>query len=246
MSKKSLTASSRLTRHLVRQILEGELPSGERLPTEQVLAEVHEVSRHIVREALKRLEALSLITIQQGSGAYVVDVEKVGGVELLEYALFDKNGVLDLDIVQQSATFGLLLLSQTAALAAQHRTEEQLRLMRVLVASRDESNLDFDRVAKFSGELLWLFGQASHNRVFQLVLNNLSRVIRQTKLSELPFSHWEPILTTQKLDQLIDAVEEQDAELALLLTKRAIDKFVDRIKLLASFISVFDSGKLSE
>ena len=242
MQKRSHTASNQLTRVLVRQIMDEELPAGQRLPTEQVLAEENQVSRHLVREALKRLEALSLITIQQGSGAYVLDVSRIGGVELLEYILFDEAGGLNLDVAMQYATFGSLLLSRAALLAARNRTDEQVQQLRVLVASRDEANLNFDKVIAFGSEFVWLFGQASHNRVFQLVLNNLGRVLKSTKITELPFSGWEPILTTKSLDQLVDAVEAHDEQLALLLTERAIDKFMERVKLLASFLSVFDNA----
>jgi GntR family transcriptional repressor for pyruvate dehydrogenase complex len=44
---------------------------GSRLPSERILAEVLGVSRSTVREALKRWEALGIIDMRKGSGAYL-------------------------------------------------------------------------------------------------------------------------------------------------------------------------------
>ena len=82
-----VTASRTVARSLLRNVLDGGLQPGEKLPTERELAEQFKVSRHVVREALKRLEALGLLRIQQGSGIYAADIGLSGGLELFEYGL---------------------------------------------------------------------------------------------------------------------------------------------------------------
>lgn len=52
-------------------ILEGKFKFGERLPSEQALADEFGVSRNVVREAFKILQERGLITVQDGAGAYV-------------------------------------------------------------------------------------------------------------------------------------------------------------------------------
>jgi len=54
-----------------RLILEGTYQPGTRLPGEHELAEQYEVSRNVIREALKRLKEHGLVMIRTGSGAYV-------------------------------------------------------------------------------------------------------------------------------------------------------------------------------
>jgi GntR family transcriptional repressor for pyruvate dehydrogenase complex len=54
-----------------RLILEGTFPAGTRLPSEQEFAERYGVSRNVVREALKSLKELGLVSIRTGSGTYV-------------------------------------------------------------------------------------------------------------------------------------------------------------------------------
>lgn len=49
----------------------GRYTSGERLPTEEHLADEYDVSRNTVREAMKGLENEGLVVIRQGSGTYV-------------------------------------------------------------------------------------------------------------------------------------------------------------------------------
>lgn len=62
------------------KIKEGELGPGNRLPTEQELAEQFGVNRHTVRRALSLLAEKELIRTEQGSGSYVRE-------EVIDYAV---------------------------------------------------------------------------------------------------------------------------------------------------------------
>jgi GntR family transcriptional repressor for pyruvate dehydrogenase complex len=55
-------------------ILEGVLRTGDRLPGERELARQFEVSRPILRDALKALEARGLLVTRHGGGTFVADV----------------------------------------------------------------------------------------------------------------------------------------------------------------------------
>jgi GntR family transcriptional regulator len=81
--------------HLLRQELQsGRYPPGSRLPSEGELSRQHSVSRHTVREALRRLREDGLVTPRKGAGTVVVGreatpqyVQQIVSVEqLLEYA----------------------------------------------------------------------------------------------------------------------------------------------------------------
>ncbi len=67
------SVTGRLTATLQRAIVSGKLRPGEALPSERALAEQHEVNRSTVREALRRLEALGLITVRQGGATRVAE-----------------------------------------------------------------------------------------------------------------------------------------------------------------------------
>src|SRR5215470_3571035 len=52
-------------------ILDGRFPAGAKLPPERELAVEFAVNRTSVREAIKTLEGLGLVTVRQGDGATV-------------------------------------------------------------------------------------------------------------------------------------------------------------------------------
>lgn len=88
VSKRSL--ADRVSEQLADDILSGRQAIGSSLPPERQLADTFGVNRHVVREALQRLEQLGMIAITRASGARVLDVTREAGLELLatmaEYA----------------------------------------------------------------------------------------------------------------------------------------------------------------
>lgn len=63
---------ARIVEALRREITEGRLKPGDRLPGEQLLAGTFKVSRNVVREAIARLRSDGLVQSRQGVGAFVV------------------------------------------------------------------------------------------------------------------------------------------------------------------------------
>lgn len=63
---------TRIVEALRREIAEGRLKPGDRLPGEQLLAETFKVSRNVVREAIARLRSDGVVQSRQGIGAFVV------------------------------------------------------------------------------------------------------------------------------------------------------------------------------
>lgn len=84
----------RLEAELRAAIARGQPAVGEQLPTEHALMERYKVSRHTVREALRRLTDAGLIARRRGAGTVVIAsqapeafAQKLGGVDdLLQYA----------------------------------------------------------------------------------------------------------------------------------------------------------------
>ncbi|KQQ59942.1 GntR family transcriptional regulator [Pseudomonas sp. Leaf127] len=115
---------SNLTQQLVaefsRRIREGEIKSGEKLPTEQAIILETGVSRTVVREAMSRLQAEGLVETRHGIGTFVVDAAQARSATPDEPAVgtrHDAVAVLELR---------LSLEPEAAALAARRRTPEQL------------------------------------------------------------------------------------------------------------------------
>ncbi|GAB7529968.1 FadR/GntR family transcriptional regulator [Pseudomonas sp. 3A(2025)] len=115
---------SNLTQQLVaelsRRIREGEIRSGEKLPTELAISRDNGVSRTVVREAMSRLQAEGLVETRHGIGTFVVDAAQPRSATLEEAHIGSREdavAVLELR---------LSLEPEAAALAARRRTPEQL------------------------------------------------------------------------------------------------------------------------
>lgn len=80
-------SSDRVAEVIRATIVSGEFRPGDRLPTERELAGRFQVTRNTVREALRQLEQLRLVSIRQGSGVVVRDLLASAGVDLLSVLL---------------------------------------------------------------------------------------------------------------------------------------------------------------
>ena len=70
----SLRTANAVIQQIEELILNGVLRPGDRLPPERELATEIDVSRPVLREALKLLEDRGLLTSRQGGGTFVADV----------------------------------------------------------------------------------------------------------------------------------------------------------------------------
>jgi DNA-binding FadR family transcriptional regulator len=104
---------------LLQDIMAGGLSAGDRLPSENQLAQRFSVSRPVVREALQRLQSDGVVVARQGSGTYVQRSPSQRVAEL--------TSDISLHEVLQSLELRMALEELSARLAARHRTEEQLR-----------------------------------------------------------------------------------------------------------------------
>ena len=76
--------SAGITTRLRKAIVEGAYGFNERLPSERHLAEYFGASRGTVREALRQLQELNMVSRQVGSGTFVTYREMSGQVEIAE------------------------------------------------------------------------------------------------------------------------------------------------------------------
>jgi GntR family transcriptional regulator, transcriptional repressor for pyruvate dehydrogenase complex len=109
-------------------VLSGEMQPGEALPSERRLAEVLNVSRPAVREALKRLSAAGLIEVRQGDVTTVRDFRRHGGLDLLPQLLF-RDGELDIAVAHSLLEARLRNGPNVAELAAERHGPELAGLL---------------------------------------------------------------------------------------------------------------------
>ncbi len=81
MQKRSLADG--VFEQLLGEIVSGGYAPGATLPAERELSEVLQVNRHVVREAVKRLEQIGLVKVVQGGRTRVLDLRRTAGLDLL-------------------------------------------------------------------------------------------------------------------------------------------------------------------
>lgn len=126
-----------IARKLAGEIESGRYRAGERLPPERELAQTLDVSRTTVREALLALEIMRFIEIRVGAGVFVLDEAQRGLSELGE-----PDGAPPSDVLAARR----IVEGETAALAAQNATEDDINAMR---AAADEMAASIDDVDRF-------------------------------------------------------------------------------------------------
>ena len=123
--------SDRLAARLGQQIESGELVPGDRLPTEQALAQAHGVSRTVVREAVHQLRSRGMLRSRQGSGVFVAPAP------LHRPLAFDAGLLESMDAVVQVREVRRALEGEIAALAAERATRRQVAALRAALRDID-------------------------------------------------------------------------------------------------------------
>ena len=117
------------------KILSGDWPHGFKLPSERSLAEQFGVSRPVIREVLKMLQAQMLVDVHPGRGSFVRQLEPSNGRVSMEQML-QRGSITARDLV----TARRMLESEAAALAATNRTEAQLESLRIALHAFDNAS----------------------------------------------------------------------------------------------------------
>src|SRR4051794_32490723 len=150
-------------RELVTAVLDGRYAPGERLPTQRALAADLGVNMASVREGIKRLEQLRLVTVRHGDAMRVNDWKLHGGLDVLAYAAIN-----DPLLTRQLFEARRLLLREAARLAAERRSNEQAQTLTALAGAfataADPQPVDLGFMATVI--------DAAHNIVFTLIINS--------------------------------------------------------------------------
>lgn len=115
---------ARISSQIARDIAEGRILPGEKLPTEHVLAKGFGVSRSVVREAVSMLKYDGLVETRQGSGVFISNTPNTRSFRIESGLLgggADLRAVFELRSIVESAA---------AALAAERRGPEDIAILR--------------------------------------------------------------------------------------------------------------------
>lgn len=186
--------------------------SGDRLPTERELAEAFNVSRTVIREAVKVLEAQGILEMTTGSGIYVRSPDS----GLVSRSLQTCLQLLDTDdVTWQLAEVRRILEIAIAALAAARATPEQRTQLRKICQEMRAGPGSTENLAKLDLRFHMLLAEATQNELFGVLLAPLME-----QMANLFHKIWadygtRPVeLVFQRHEAILAAVEQSNPDAA--------------------------------
>ncbi|GAA1140496.1 FadR/GntR family transcriptional regulator [Nesterenkonia lutea] len=193
-----------LVAHLRQQILEDTLAIGAKLPSESELIAEHGVSRTVVREALTQLRADGLIHTRRGTGSFVLTAptQTPSAAMIAPRTAAERVSLIEYRIAVEC---------EAAALAAQRRTEAQLRglgeALAAFAAAGDHPATAVEHDFAFHRAL----AEASTNPHLQKAVADLGPAMISMPRTRLEAGAVRHQLAAQEHRSILDAVAESDS-----------------------------------
>lgn len=207
-------STDNITQSLIQRFQEmirnGVLTQGSRLPSERELAAHFGVARSSLRQALKVLEIMGILTQRVGDGTYLAkDSSAVLAVPMEFLFLLDDTSV------QELTELRLLMEPGLARLAAERATAEDMTLLRRSVHDLEVSRGDTAKL--IAADLLFhrAIFTASKNRAASSVYQTIHRAMAKMILVTSQMVELEHTLSFHKPIML--AIEKRDGERAATL-----------------------------
>jgi GntR family transcriptional repressor for pyruvate dehydrogenase complex len=196
-------SAERLRRRLERDLLSGRIPPGTRLPSERQLASAHGISRPVVRELLRSLVERRLIDVTPGRGTFARRPRPLDAAAPLE-SLYRSGEATALDVVQAR----VMLERQTAALAAQRATPEDLATLAEALA-RFQGRHDVVSRARADIRFHAAIAHAAHNVVVETMFASITAPTFELMLRSLSDPEVERSGAPLH-DDILAAIEQRD------------------------------------
>jgi GntR family transcriptional repressor for pyruvate dehydrogenase complex len=175
--------AERVTLALLNAIASGRLQAGDRLPSERELGEQFDVSRTVVREAVRGLQARGVLKVRPGRGAEVVAVPVSHITETFTMFLRGANAHHGLDGEQISEVRETLEI-KLVELACARATREDLDLMAHAIDAM-AGETDVERASAYDMEFHRLIASATKNTLFVILLDSLGDVLLELRRRSL-------------------------------------------------------------
>jgi len=202
-----------------RLIADGHLEAGERLPKESELVEKLAVSRTVLREALSRLEATGLVTIQRGRGMFVADP---GGVTAC--AKFIRNAlVLTSKDLEQYVEFRRVIECQSARRAAELARPEDLAELERLCKDMNREDIDYTESVRIDFQFHLKIVEIGGNALMRSAMEVIAEFIMAAMIKTTPNPRDYDFSRAFHL-KLVDAIRSGDPNLAEKAARAHMDR----------------------
>ncbi|MHC5794647.1 FadR/GntR family transcriptional regulator [Lacisediminihabitans sp. FW035] len=194
-------------------ILSGELRPGDRLPPEKELSEHLGLSRSSLREAIKALEVLRVLSVRRGDGTFVTSLEPRLLLEAMTFVvdLHDNDSILEMFAVRR------ILEPAAAAIAAAHLGAEGIADLRAQLAAVHEQS-DVETLVAHDTRFHATIVDAAGNSYLSTLIASLSGQTTRARIWRGITQQSSAARTLAEHTAIVDALEAGDSRLAEVLT----------------------------
>ncbi|MCS7175279.1 FadR/GntR family transcriptional regulator [Pseudothermotoga sp.] len=213
----------------------------EKLPAEYQLASMFQVSRTIVREALRVLELEGVTKTIHGSGTYVL---RKNGLSIsfnipLKVCSDNPKDILELLEVRRCLESGAIKL------AIQNASKEQLEELKTAFADLERSIESHEKLSEMDEKFHRKIFEIANNRILQMVFENLFSLLGILWHSPLGLQDFgDRGLPYHK--ELCDSIVRRDLTKALEVYEKIIDLDIEDVKDYVQKQGVKDCDKISK
>jgi GntR family transcriptional regulator, transcriptional repressor for pyruvate dehydrogenase complex len=177
------TLTEDVMQYLLTAIKNGNISPGEKLPSERELSMKLEVSRSCVREALQALAVMRVIDIRPGRGAYIRGLLPE---DVLDTSVLSR--LIKGDTLVALVETRMILEVGIARLAAERRTEDQLRSIEQIFEVLDLENLTVEEILAYDLEFHSMLANATNNPVLVKLYQTIVPLLAdsRTKVNLIP------------------------------------------------------------
>lgn len=180
---RSPSLAEEVTQALMESIASGRLMPGDELPAERELGNQFGVSRTIIREAVRSLQAKGLIEVRSGRGARISAVPASQITETIRLFLqgAQAQDLLDAEKISEVRT---TLEVRMVELACERATDADLERLQRAVEAMDADE-DVEQASEHDVAFHRLIALATYNALFVLLLDSIGDILMEIRRRSL-------------------------------------------------------------
>lgn len=184
-------------------IFDGRFVVGEKLPPERELADEFQINRTSVREAIKVLEGLGLVSVRQGDGV-TVRPRTEASFDALPAMIFHGR-TIHLALLSELVEVMAPMLLEMGRLAIERRTPEQLQELRRLRDQLEGETTDRHAALR---DIVVLLSDMTRNTIWQMLARRMRTFLEAPPLVDARRRHGrDPARHLPKIDACLAAIE---------------------------------------
>lgn len=198
------------------KIEDGILKVGDKLPSERELAINYQVSRNVVREAIKVLQEKELVAVKLGKGAYVTNPSNDILTNNLQSILRRYNTTLN-DILEVREELETLIIRRVIKQA----TPQNIDMLKQICNEMEESKNSINKFVELDFNFHMALAKATQNKIFHILAESFFEISEGLLIDITRFTNDIEEVQEQHM-KLVNAIESRDEKRAVDLMKQHI------------------------